>query len=264
MRIAMARLVQVCFLLVAIFGACAGELPTAGDLLKRVQARIENVCSDSPTNRFRYVRTNVIEELDGSGKLKKRSVKTYEVRQIQGLPRSKLVIVDGRTLSPAEQKWMVSEELRLQRTLTQDKAPDYSKPKPWLSDDILDRFDFTVIGRTNAFRRAVVMLQFKPKSNAPNRNMTDRVVNKISGSLWVDELEAEIVRLDLHMTEPVKFWGGIIGQLDRFDWTLLRRPSPYGVWFNDSSAGTVQIRKLFTSTCFKILEQSNAFTRERS
>jgi hypothetical protein len=94
--------------------------------------------------------------------------------------------------------------------------------------------------------------------------MADRIVNKVSGALWVDEAESEIVRLDLHMTEPVKFWGGILGQLDRFDWTLLRRRSPRGIWFNDRSDGMVQIRKLFLSTRYKILEQASPSALDRS
>jgi hypothetical protein len=219
------------------------------------------VCEDSPTNRFLYSRTNVIEELDANNKLKKRIVKTYVVQQIQGLPQSKLLVVDGRPLNAAEQRWHVADEQRLQRTLTEDKAPDYAKPKPWLTDDILERFTFTVTGRTNRMRRSVVMLEFQPRADAPNRNLTDRIVNKISGAVWVDERDAEIVRLDLKMTEPVKFWGGILGQLDRFEWTLWRRRSALGPWFNERSSGMVQIRKLFTSTRFRISEESFNFRR---
>ena len=41
----------------------------------------------------------------------------------------------------------------------------------------------------------------------------------------------------------------------------LRRRSPFGIWFNDTSSGMVQIRKLFTSTRFKISEQSSGLRR---
>jgi hypothetical protein len=260
----MGRLVLVCVLAGAMLGARAGELPTAAEVLKSVQARMERNYADAPTNRYQYTGTNVIEELDGGGKLKKRSVKTYEVVQVQGLPRAKLVAVDGRELSPSEQRWRLGEEQRLQRTLAQDKAPDYSKPKPWLTDDILERFDFKVVARTNHMRRQALVVEFIPRKDAPSRNMADRVVNRVSGSLWVDELESEIVKLDLHMTEPVKFWGGLVGQLDRFDFTMNRSRSPIGVWFNENASGLVQLRKLFTSTRFKISEQAANFGRERS
>jgi hypothetical protein len=254
------RLVQAALIALAVAADRASDLPPADEILKRVQERMEAMCEDWPTNRFHYIRTNVIEELDGN-KLKKRTVKTYEVQQIRGMPQSKLLVVDGRPLTAAEQKWRVADEQRLQRTLTQDKAPDYSKPKPWLTDDILERFTFKVIGRTNWTRRSMLMLEFKPRADAPNRNMADRIVNKISGGLWVDEAEAEIARLDLRMDEPVKFWGGILGQLDGFEWTLLRKRSRFGAWFNESSKGMVQIRKLFTSTRFKISEESSDFRR---
>ena len=255
------RFVQTFLLVAIVLSARANDLPSADDILKRVQARMEAVSEDWPTNRFHYVRTNVIDELDSSNKLKKRTVKTYEVQQIRGLPQSRLLAVDGRTLSAAEQKWRIADEQRMQRALTQDKSPDYSKPKQWLTDDILERFTFTVTGRTNHTRRSMLMVEFKPRADAPSRNMADRIVNKISGSLWVDESEAEIARLELRMDEPVKFWGGILGQLDNFEWTLVRKRSLFGAWFNQSSSGTVQIRKLFTSTRFKVTEESSDFRR---
>jgi hypothetical protein len=260
MSVVILRLIPIFVFVSAIVGARA-ELPSAEEVLKRVQARMEAVCEESPTNRFHYVRTNVVEELDGSNKLKKRTVKTYEVQQSRGMPQSRLLVVDGRPLTAAEQRWRIADEQRLQRTLTEDKAPDYSKPKPWLTDDILERFTFTVTGRTNRMRRPALVLEFTPRADAPNRNMADRVVNKISGVIWVDDWDAEIVRLDLKMNEPVKFWGGILGQLDRFEFTLLRRRSQFGAWFNESSNGMVQIRKLFTLTRFKISEESFGFRR---
>ncbi|HUS34870.1 MAG TPA: hypothetical protein VM680_05920 [Verrucomicrobiae bacterium] len=260
----MGRVVVICFLLAAAVGARGRELPAAAEVLTRVQERMEKVYAESVTNRFEYRRTNIIEELDGSGKLRDRTVKAYEVIQMQGLPRAKLVAVDGRALSASEQKWRVAEEQRLQKTLAGDKAPDYSKPKPWVNEDMLARFDFKVTGRTNYLRRQMLILEFTPKKDAPSRGMADRIINKVSGAIWVDESESEIARLDLRITESVKFWGGILGQLDRFNFTMLRRPSPQGIWFNESSDGMVQIRKLFTSTKYKISEQAYAFDRARS
>lgn len=260
----MCRVLLVCFLLAGGFCSRAAELPSAADVLRRVQERMEKVYADSLTNRFQYRRTNIIEELDGSGKLKDRTVKTYEVVQLQGLPRAKLVAVDGRALSASEQKWRVAEEQRLQKTLAGDKAPDYSKPKPWVNEDILARFDFKVTGRTNYLRRQMLMVEFTPRADAPSRGMADKIINKVSGAIWVDEGEWEIGRMDLRITESVKFWGGILGQLDRFDFTMLRRRSSLGIWFNESSNGMVQIRKLFTSTKYRIWEQAFEFDRVRS
>src|SRR5678816_1886388 len=99
------RFVQPVLLAAIMIAARASDLPPAHEILKRVQARMEAVCEDWPTNRFHYIQTNVVEEFDGSNKLKKRTVKTYEVQQIRGMPQSKLLVVDGRPLTAAEQRW---------------------------------------------------------------------------------------------------------------------------------------------------------------
>jgi hypothetical protein len=252
---------KLCVLLWLAASARCEALPDAATVLKRMQARLEELCAQPATNRLYYSRTNVLEEMDSGGKIKKRSEKLYTVALMHGLPRAKLVAIDGRRLSESEQRWRSSDEQRLQRTLTQDKAPDYSKPKPWLTDDLLERFQFTVVGRTNQQQRSVLMLKFEPRPEAPTRNMADRIVNKVFGALWIDELESEIVLLRLQMNEPVKFWGGILGQLDRFEWSLRRTRSPLGAWFNQQSSGLFQIRKLLSTTRYRFVERSSPLTR---
>ena len=239
----------------------AQPLPKADEILKRVTARLEVLCADSTTNCFSYSRTNVIEEVDARGNVKKRTEKIYDVTLFQGLPRARLIALDGRQLPESEQRWRGSEERRLQRTFTQDKAPDYQKPRPWLNDDILNRFKFMVTGRTNQAGRAVLVLTFAGRTDAPVRNMADRIVNKVSGTVWVDEEEAEIARMHLTMSEPVKFWGGILGQLDKFDYVLERTRSPLGAWFNRSSRGMVHLRKLLATSRFRAIEESGELGR---
>jgi len=258
----MTRIGWVCAAIFFAVAAPAQPLPDARSLLERMKARMELVYNDSKTNRFSYTRTNVLEELDAKDQIRKRSVKTYHVLLVQGLPKARTIAVDGRALSKSEQRVHHAEEQRLQRTIAQDKSPDWDKPKPWLTDDLLARFKFKVVARTNLENRVVLMMSFAPCDDAPSRNMVDRIINRISGVLFVDEEEAEIARLNLVINEPVKFWGGILGQLDRFEWTLQRRRSAMGVWFNQLSTGFIQIRKVLATTRFRFNEESFGFARD--
>lgn len=244
-------------LLVAASTRSAEALPEASVVLKRLQSRLEQQLSS--TNKFTYTRTNTVDELDSGGKLKKRSLKIYRVTQAQGLPRARLVCVDGRWLSESEQRTRTADELRLQRTIAEDKNPDQKKPKAWLTDELLERFQFTVAARTNIQGRSALILTFQPVPDAPVRQMSDRIVNKIRGELWIDEAEDEIVYLQIGTGEAVKFWGGILGQLDRFNWTLHRLRSPFGAWYNSTSMGSIQIRKLFATTQYNLTEVSHNF-----
>ena len=256
----MSRILKfLCVAALSLAAVRAEPLPAAADLLKRVQTRLEQIAAESETNRFQYKRTNVIEELDSDGKTKKRSEKTYEVALVHGLPRAKLIAIDGRGLPESEQRWRNSEEQKLQRTFTPDKSADPQKSKPWLTDDLLDRFKFVVAARTNDHGRAVYIMTFQPRAGAPTKSMVDRIVNNLAGQLWIDAEEAEIARIDIGMSQPVKFWGGLLGQLDRFNWTLHRARSTSGVWFNQLSTGLFQIRKLLATSRFRVSEESYDF-----
>ncbi len=247
-------------LLLAVGATVFGQpLPEPGALLKRVQARMEALSNEPSTNRYFYTRTNVVEELDSDGNLKKRSEKTYLVELVQGLPRSRLVALDGRALPESEQKWRNAEERKLQRSFTPEGSGDDKKAKAWLTDDLLERFIFAVTARTNLQGRAVVIMTFKPEPEAPVKSMVDRIVSNMAGELWIDEEEAEVARIDLGMGQPVKFWGGLLGQIDKFNWTLKRMRTPEGVWFNQLSDGLFQVRKLFSTTRYKLFEESFNF-----
>jgi hypothetical protein len=245
--------------LAAICSTAAEALPDPKEVLRRLKERMEKVTAD--TNRYQYTRTNVLELLDSKGKVEERSEKTYLVTLKQGLPRARLIVEDGRVLPESEQKVKTAEEQRLQKTIAQDKNPDYKKPKVWINDDLLGRFIFAVIGRTNVDGRSMFILTYTPKADAPAPKMIDKIINKISGVIWVDEEDSEIARLDIHMNNSVKFWGGILGQLDRFDLMLVRKRSDFGIWFNQLTSGLVDMRTLFSTKRMRIREEAFAFGR---
>lgn len=233
-------------------------LPDAKTLLARVEARMEQVAADT-TNRYHYTRTNLLEELDASGTVKKQTRLTHLVLLRQGLPRARIVAVDDRALPESEQRTRRSTEERLQKTLAQDKNPDPNKPKAWLNEDITDHFDIVVTGRTNVGSRSLIIMTFGGRTNATANNMIERLINKLSGVLWIDEQEAEIAQLQVRLNEPMKFWGGLVGRLDQFDITMHRRRSEFGAWFTHLTTGAFNIRKLFSTTRMRFTEEAHAF-----
>lgn len=250
------RLLAIFFLAFA-FPAGAATLPDANEIIARVQKRLEKLHDAPNPNPATYTRTNYIVQLDSDGKTNKTTQKIYRVQLVKGLPRARLVAIDGKELSEAEQRNVTAQEERFQRAIAQEKNPDYVKPKAWLTDDIRDRFVFTTTGRTNSNGRSLYMLTFAPRPDAPAKSMIDKVINTIHGGVWVDEEESEIARLDLLMTKPVKFWGGIVGQLDAFDFTIHRARSAAGVWFNRQGLGNIRFRKLWSSMRLQIQENSS-------
>ncbi len=249
--------VWMAFGLMAAVGAESTPLPDVKEVLRRLKERSEKVASD--TNVYHYMRTNVIEMTEVDGKEKSRSEKVYRVTLKHGLPRAHLIAEDGKALGESDQKAKTEEEVRFKRKIAMERNPDYVKPKALVDEDLLKRFVFVVTGRTNVDGRTMLMVKFDPKTDAPTPKMIDKIINKVSGALWMDEEEAEIARLDVHLGASVKFWGGILGKLEKFDLTLVRKRSEFGAWFNQLTMGWVQVRTLFTTARMRIQEEAFGF-----
>lgn len=250
-------LLLACALALPAWAAAPAPLPKGDEVIARAQKRLEKLAEDDASRPPTYSRTNVILQLDDNGKVEKRTEKIYAVQLIRGLPRARVVAVDGRVLSSEEQRTVRAQEERFQRAVAQEKNPDETRPKAWLNDDIRARFLFTTTGRTNFEGRSILMLAFAPRADAPAKTMVDKVINTVHGVVWVDEAEDEIARLDMNMAKSVKFWGGLVGQLDGFDFSILRRRSPEGIWFNRQSFGNIRFRRLFTTMRLQITEHSS-------
>ena len=92
--------------------------------------------------------------------------------------------------------------------------------------------------------------------------MTDRFLNHIAGTVWIDAEEFEIAKLELHLQGEVTLWDGLIGTLRRGSYTLERIRLPDGAWFNHSSHGAFEGRKLTEPLLIRTRSDSNNFRRQ--
>ena len=82
-------------------------------------------------------------------------------------------------------------------------------------------------------------------------------------TVWVDEGEAEIARIDAHLDEPVPVgWFGAVGSLNQFQGTVERTRLPDGVWVNRKTVFTVMARKVFLAVRSKTVAESSGFRLE--
>jgi len=87
-------------------------------------------------------------------------------------------------------------------------------------------------------------------------------LNRLSGTLWVDEEEAEVLRVEVGLTEDLWLgWFGMVGSLKRFDFKLQRQRLPDGVWVNQDTTLELSGRKVFTSLRHRTLEEFYDFRK---
>ena len=89
--------------------------------------------------------------------------------------------------------------------------------------------------------------------------MVDRLLNRISGTIWIDAEEFEVARADIQLRSEVNLLGGVIGSLKKLAYTMTRTRVADGVWFNTSSCGDFEGRKLIESMRIKTKSECRNF-----
>jgi hypothetical protein len=208
---------------------------------------------------FIYRKSTVTEELDTAGKVKEHREKLYEISYRDGLSHATLLQVNGHAPSEADLKQQSDNEMSV-RQLTGDKKKNGDNRENFLTAELVARFDFTFIGTTNLNGRTTYQVAFQPKNpQLPVRHMVDRLLNQLSGTIWIDAGEFEVARAEVSLSKEVNLLGGIIGSLKKLSYTLERTRVADGVWFSTLANGDFLGRKLLDPTHIKTKSQSVHF-----
>ncbi len=234
-------------------------LPGAAVVLTNLLQRASQVATNK--TEWTYTRRTVVEELDDKGRVKSTKYKTYEVTQVGGVTSSRLVAVfdkDGEPMDATEQARREEEtKEELGRSRTSGKRGRYDQI---LTEELLARFHWSVSGRETIGGRQALMLMFRPRPDrAKDDKLLDRVVNRMAGTIWVDEDEWEIARVSMRLTERVTLWAGLLGALDKLEVAMDREPGAPGVWFVSRTHAVVHGRQLLNSMRLRANETSRDF-----
>jgi len=195
-------------------------------------------------NRYTYDELDVREELDGKGAVKKRRSRLYEVFHVKGRPVRKLTAENDLPLSP-RRRTEVEREVAKKVESILSGGTVAERPGVRLSA-VLERYDFRAVAREELDGRTALALEFAPRPGKRELDH-DSLLRQLTGRIWVDEGERQIVRAHLRNLEPVRFALGIGGKLSHVDLDLRFRQLEDGVWLPREIRGEFHGRKLFSS-----------------
>jgi hypothetical protein len=219
------------------------DLPSIETVLQHVRTMAPQEQSNDALFRSRYsfVRKRTTRELDAKGNIKKQQTKESR---------------NNPPFKPAS--YHVPVQPAAANTNDVPKQPRKTEPRAFernefvLNEDLLSRFDFAVVGREQVNGRNAVVVQFKPKSkDLPTRNLKDRFINKAAGTVWVDEGDWLLAKVDLYLTESVNVIGGLVGAVKKFNYRFDRDRTSDGLWYTTKIDWRLEGRELFSR---KILE----------
>lgn len=178
--------------------------------------------------REKYACTQVItkREFDKSGVLKEKDSETYELIFHEGRQVGKLVVKNGKPLSPEESE---KEQRRVEKLIAdidkekakREKKAEEARAKGKSEDDedsvtIADvlRSSRFVNPRRETFRHQdVIVFDFEPRPEYKPKNLVEKLMQKMTGVMWVDATDKEIVRIEARLIDSFKVAGGLLASL---------------------------------------------------
>jgi len=238
---------------------CCDPLPPVRDVLKRV---VERAKKDPENDRlfdqaYEYLRVKTREVRTTKGKLKQ-SDETRRTHRPAGTVPTRIA-EDQRTTGDDEKGRAEAEDEDRDRVRSKG---DYGKRDFPITDEVLSRFDFRMTGREEIGGRHALVLEFKPADrDLPAHGFLDRFVNRMAGTLWVDETEGVIVKADLRLVETVSFVAGIAGAVYQLDCEFKRSRTEEGLWYTPEYHWRVDWRELFSRKVVNVRETKTELQR---
>jgi hypothetical protein len=203
-------------------------LPDVEAVMKAVVANQEKI--EELREKYTFKQTETEYEYDDKGQVKKSEERVSEITPVGGRFVERLVSKNGKPLSEKEQ---AEEDKRVQKEV-QDLLEEKEKrerkrlgegrDKVKEEDSYEERSNFTILGilrlsevtsvRREMFRGHEVMaFDFEPKKGIKPKNRLESIVNKLAGTMWMDEEAKQIVRLEARFVEGFKFAGGLLASV---------------------------------------------------
>lgn len=240
--------------------AHAQSLPSAAELIHKAVARAEQSQVRSSHTGYTYTKVSVTEELDSTGKVKEHKEKVYEVSLRDGCSHVRLLEVNGHPPQGSDLKKQSENELNLRQLLGESKNSKGENRDNFLTPELVARYDFKLLRQTEVNGRSAYEIAFQPKNpEPPEHHMIDRLLNRISGTLWLDAEEYEIAQAQLQLGSEVDLLCGVLGCLRKLAYTVTRTRVADGLWLNSVSSGDFEGRKLLDSMRIKTSSRTSNF-----
>lgn len=209
----------------------AEAVPNSHDLnviLQRVleRAQVEDQNYHDFKQLYHYRNIRVREEFNGKGRVTKRKARNRLNAPEPATDLDPALLEAGNDGVPLDSL----DERAVAERITSGRA--FSRSDFQVDPAMLERFEFTLVGREAIADRPVLVIDFVPSRHQPSaRSLKDRLINRAAGRFWVDEEEWAVARAKLRLVEPVSVLGGLVGVLRSFDYEFLRERSPEGMWY---------------------------------
>lgn len=200
-------------------------LPELEPLMKAITENQDKV--DEMRERYTCRLVQIDRKLDGDGRIKETETRTFEVTPLGERSVERLMSVNGKELSAFERE---KEDKRVQKEVEdtikrrekkeQKEERSRAKGEKEKEDDgDIEIKDFLRISEITSVRREmfrgheVIAFDFEPRKGFKPKSRAEAIVNKLAGTIWVDETAQQVARLEARLTNSYKIGGGVLASI---------------------------------------------------
>ena len=231
----------------AAAGSASGSAPIPDIRQLMVQVMDHQKQLEKVRENYTYHSSNTVQDIDSSGKVTKTETEESEVFFINSHRIERTEAKDGKPLSDHDQQ---KEQERINKLV--EKAQKTPPGTPLEGHDetisithLLDIMEVTN-PRCETFRgRSTIIFDFAGKHDAKTHGLAEDASKKIAGTLWVDEKDHQVARMEAHFTDNFHVGGGLLANVQKgssfyFD----QAPVNGEIWFPTQAEGHVEARVL--------------------
>lgn len=168
-----------------------------------------------------YLYHEVIQQQRSDGK--KSETREFEVFWLEGVEIHKLTRRDGKDLNTEEQRKeseRIDQEIarakkRKARAQAEGRETDSHGNEEVTVSRFLELGTFTNPRRLQLNRRETIAVDYAGNPNAKTRNRMEDVIHDLSGTLWIDEQDRTITRVEGHFARSFKIGAGLLMSIDK-------------------------------------------------
>jgi hypothetical protein len=209
--------------------------------------------SESVQKDYLYHAVDTIQELDGHDRVKKTEAREYDVFWVEGVPVHKLTSKNGKDLSPDEQKKeseRIDKEVakakeRMAKAEAKGKATDPEGNDEVTVSRLLELGSFSNARRVTLNGRETIAVDYAGDPKAKIRNRLEGVIRDMAGTVWVDEDDRAIAKLEGRFLNTFKIGAGLVANIQKgTSFSLEQRKVNNEVWLPVEANGHGAARML--------------------
>src|SRR5580692_3270797 len=189
------------------------QIPEPATLAKEVEAHQRRM--DELRENYTFHEITLTDELDRSGTVKTTDSEERDVFFVNGYRIARLIKKNGKELSEGDRK---SEQDRVNRLIEKDmNAPRghfYNRRGENVGvSQILPLMKISSPGRTSLNGRITLTFDFVGDPHLKTHGLAEGAARKIAGTVWIDEADREVARLEARFDDDFRIGGGVLASI---------------------------------------------------